>query len=186
MKKIATIIMIIFHLAGLTSKAQKKNHDIIRKQQYCSAQITMMDKSVEKFALGGFIGDSIIVYELTNVNGHLQILLDRERRIPASELKRVKIAVEKIRKSPEIFTKSTGLQKHANTMLASNIQGTHAIDGVGKAMAFSAQEPITLFAGIILLPVIIPVAILTAKEKTYHINGNAKRLERMERKLSRK
>ena len=166
--------------------AQQNKQINIKKQQFCSAEITSMDKSVEKFALGGFTGDSIIVYQLSTENGHLKIMLDRESRIPASKLKRVRISVETIRKSPEIFTNTNGFERQANRSYASNLQGTHAMNGVGNTLGFFAMEPVTLAAGFVLLPIIIPVAILTAKEKTYHINGQAKRLARMEKRLTKK
>ena len=187
MKKITTIIITICHFILLTGYAQEtKTGPVKKRQQYCSAEITMMDNSVEKFALGGFVSDSIVVFSLATENKHLQILLDQENKIPANRIKKVKISVEIIKKSPEIFTKSTGFKQQANTMIASSIQGTHAMDGVGKSLAFAASEPVTLVAAFILLPIIIPVAILTAKQKTYHINGRAIRLERMERRLTKK
>jgi hypothetical protein len=187
MKKITTIIITICHFILLTGNAQEtKTGSVKKRQQYCSAEITMMDNSVEKFALGGFVGDSIVVFSLAIENKHLQILPDQENKISANRIKKVKINVEIIKKSPEIFTKTLGFKQQANTISVSNIQGTHAIDGVGKSLAFAASEPVTLLVGLILLPIIIPVAILTAKEKTYHINGRAKRLERMEKKLTKK
>ena len=187
MKKVTIIIITICHFILLTGNTQEtKTGSVKKRQQYCSAEITMMDNSVEKFALGGFVSDSIVVFSLATENKHLQILLDHENKIPANRIKKVKISVETIKKSPEIFTKSTGFKQQANTRIASNIQGTHAMDGVGNSLAFAAAEPATLIVGFILLPIIIPVAILTAREKTYHINGRAKRLERMEKRLTKK
>ena len=186
MKRTKIMLIIICQFILTMTNAQQSKQLTIKKQQFCSAEITRMDRSVEKFALGGFIGDSIIVYQLSRENGHLQILLNRESRIAASEVKRVRIHVETIRKSPDIFTKTNSFEEQSNRSYASNLRGTHAMDGVGQTLGFFATEPVTLAAGIVLLPIIVPVAILTAKEKTYHINGQAKRLARMEKRLTKK
>lgn len=183
MKKTKAMLIIICQFILVMTNAQQSKQLNIKKQQFCSAEITRMDRSVEKFALGGFTGDSIILYQLSRENGHRQILLDRESRIAASEVKRVRIHVETVRKSPDIFTKTNSFEEQTNRSYASNLQGTHAMDGVGKTLGFFAADPVTLAAGIVLLPIIVPVAILTAKEKTYHINGNARRLKRIEKRI---
>lgn len=188
MKKMITIVITICQFIFLTAESQENKSEYIKKrQQFCSATITLMDNSIETFALHGFAGDSIVVFPISNTNTHLQILPDLEKRIAASNIKNVKIRVKKIKNSPELYSGNRQSRLKADSVSVSEIQGNTAIDGVGKTfLNVASYSTEAVVVTVVFLPVIIPIAILTAKEKTYHINGQAKKLTRMERRLIKK
>ena len=190
MKKTTAFMMIIFIIANLTGTAQENNTGkVIRKQQFCSAKITMLDKSVEKYALGGFADDSIIVFPIQTVNKHPQIQVEKETRIAATSIKKIAIRIEKVRNAPGIYSNDSAHKKNSNDTIASAFKKNktnNVVGVVGDVLLESGGDPLGLAVGVLMLPIILPVSLLLSQEKVYHINGKPKKLDRMEIKIAGK
>lgn len=187
MKKITVSIMTSFIFFSIKAVSQEnKPLHVIKKQQFCSAEITLMDKSVEKFALGGFSNDSIIVFPIQLINKHTKIQVERGTRIAATNIKKIAIRIEKVRNSPGIYFNDSTYKKGVNDSIASalkKIKSDEVVDNTLGSLSFFS-DPLSAVIGIALLPVLIPAFILISQEKVYHINGKQERLDLMMKKLT--
>jgi hypothetical protein len=168
MKKITAIMMSIFIISSLKSIAQEsKTGNAIKKQQFCSAKITMLDKSVEKYALGGFANDSVIVFPIQMINKHPEIQIGKETRIAATSIKKIAISIEKVRNAPGIYSNDSTIKKGANDIVASAFKknkGNEVIGDTGGLLSDMVTGGYTGVAvGIFMLPILIPASILLHK-----------------------
>lgn len=186
MKKITAIMMMLFIIAGLRGVSQESSPgNVKKKQKFCSAKITMMDKSVEKFALGGFSNDSIIVFPVQVINKHTKIQVERETRIAATSIKKIAIRIEKERNSPGIYSNDSPYKKGVNDSITSalkKIKSDEVVDNTLGSLSFFS-DPYSAVLGIMLLPLLIPAFLLMSNEKVYHIKGKQERLDLMKEKL---
>ena len=189
MKKINAIMMILSIIAGLRSESQENKPDSIRKKQkYCSAKITLLDKSVEKYALGGFADDSIIVFPIQIINNDPHILVEKETRIAATSIKKISIRIEKVKHSPDIYSNDSANKKEVNDAIAKKFKKNRTnevIGGTGDLLLESGGDPLGLaVVGVFMLPILIPASILIGQVKVYPINGKPEKLDRMEKALT--
>ncbi len=188
MKKTTVFMMIIFIIANLTGTAQENNSGkVIRKQKFCSAKITMLDKSVEKYALGGFAVDTIIVFPIQMIDKHPQIQVERETRIAATSIKKIAIRIEKIRNAPGIYSNDSAHNKGANDAIGSAFKKNktnETVGVIGDVLLETGGDPLGFALGVFMLPILIPISILSSQEKVYRINGKPEKLYRMEKKLT--
>jgi len=190
MKKITAIMMILLIIAGLKGISQERKPDRVKKkQQFCSVEITMLDKSVEKYALGGFIVDSIIVFPIQMIDKRLEIQAGRETRIAATSIKKIAIRIEKIRNAPSIYPNDSVYKEDLNDSITSTFKKNktnEVVGSTGNVLLESGGDPLGLAAGILMLPIVIPTSILLSQEKVYHINGKLEKLDRMGKELTGK
>lgn len=191
MKKTTAIMMIICIIAGFKGISQESERgNVKKKQKFCSAKITMLDKSVEKYALGGFADDSIIVFPIQIINTDPQIQVERETRIAATDIKKIAIRIEKVRNAPGIYSNDSAHKKGSNDTIASafkKIKSNDVAFNTGGLLLDMVEGGYSgLVLGTFMLPLLIPASILLSQEKVYHINGKTEKLDRMRKKLIRK
>ncbi len=190
MKKTTAIMMMLLIFAGLKAVSQESKPDYIKKkQQFCSAKITLLDKSVEKYALGGFAVDTIIVFPIQMIDNHPEIQIENGTRIAATSIKKIAIRIEKVRNAPGIYSNDSTHKKNSNDTFAAAFKKNktnNVVGVVGDVLLESGGDPLGLAVGVLMLPIILPASLLLSQEKVYHINGKPKKLDRMEKEIAGK
>lgn len=190
MKKTKAIMMMLLIFTGLKAVSQESKPDYIKKkQQFCSAKITMLDKSVEKYAFGGFAVDTIIVFPIQLIDNHPEIQIEKGTRIAATSIKKIAIRLEKVRNAPGIYSNDSAHKKNSNDTFASTFKKNktnNVVGVVGDVLLQSGGDPLGLAIGVLMLPIILPASLLLSREKVYHINGKPKKLDRMEKEIAGK
>ena len=191
MKKTTTFMMMLIFIAGLRGESQENKPDSIRKKQkYCSAKITLLDKSVEKYALGGFADDSITVFPIQIINNDPHILVEKETRIAATSIKKIAIRIEKVKHSPDIYSNDSANKRGANDAITKKFKKNRTnevVGSTGNLLLESGGDPLGLaVVGVFMLPILIPASFLIGQVKVYPINGKPEKLYRMEKELTSK
>jgi hypothetical protein len=187
MKKITAIMVMLFIIGGLRSVSQESNPgNVKKKQKFCSAKITMLDKSVEKYALGGFADDSIIVFLIQRLNKHTKIQVERETRIAATSIKKIAIRIEKARNSPGIYSYDSINKQGANDSIVlalKKIKSGEVVDNTISSLILPS-DPFSAVLGLMQLSVLNTIFLLMSKQKVYHIKGKQERFDLMKENLT--
>lgn len=182
MKKNAFIVSIMIQLAIISPCAQvtesiKKNKSL----RFCEVKVTLMNDSVDRYALQGFSNDSMFVFPLDEEGDKKVIQLDKQTSINAGAIKKIYIKIDRQITLPqttdqvEYATASDSFArkvKHVNT-------GQEMTNFVYDQLIVFPGDPLTGVASLGLGLLFGP------NGKVYYIKGNERKFANMVKELTR-
>ena len=182
MKKNAFIVSIMIQLAIISPCAQdaesnKKN----RSLRFCAVKVTLMNDSVDTYALHGFSNDSMFVFPLDEDGDKKVIQLDKQTSINAGAIKKIYIKIDrqitlpKTAEQVEYITGTDSFAKNVNRINAGQEITNFAYD---QLIVFPG-DPFTGLASLGLGLLFGP------NGKVYYINGNERKFVNMVKELTR-
>ena len=182
MKKNAFIVSIMIQLAIISPWAQdtgsvKKN----RSPRFCAVKVTLMNDSVDRYALQGFSNDSMFVFPLDEEGDKKVIQLHKQTSIKAAAIKKIYIKIDR-----EITLSKTVDQVasiSASDSFARNVNRVNA----GQEMRNFAYDQLIVFPGdpITGLASLGLGLLFGPNGKVYYIKGNEKKFVNMVEELTR-
>ena len=182
MKKNAFIVSIMIQLAIISPWAQdtgsvKKN----RSPRFCAVKVTLMNDSVDRYALQGFSNDSMFVFPLDEEGDKKVVQLHKQTGIKAAAIKKIYIKIDRQITLPqttdqlESITAPASFGKNVNRINAGQETRNFAYD---QLLVFPG-DPITGLASLGLGLLFGP------NGKVYYIKGNEKKFVNMVKELTR-
>ena len=182
MKKNAFIVSIMIQLAIISPCAQdtepvKKN----RSPRFCAVKVTLMNDSVDRYALHGFSNDSMFVFPIDEQGDKKVIQLHKQTSINAAAIKKIYIKIDR-----QITLPATPDQAAYITVpdsFASNVNRINA----GQEMTNFAYDQLIVFPGDPLTGLAsLGLGLLFGPNgKVYYIKGNEKKFVNMVKELTR-
>lgn len=181
MKKNILIVLITLQLAMISSWAQDTEIEKKNKQpRFCAVKVTLMNDSVDRYALHRFSNDSMFVFKLNEEDGKKEIQLHRQVGIKAEAIKRIyikidrKITLAKAADQVEYIKASDSFAKKVNRI------------NTGQEMTNLAYDQLFVFPGDPLTGLVSfgLGLIFGSNGKAYHIKGDQIKFNSMVKELT--
>ena len=182
MKKNAFIVSIMIQLAIISPCAQvtesiKKNKSL----RFCEVKVTLMNDSVDRYALQGFSNDSMFVFPLDEEGDKKVIQLDKQTSINAGAIKKIYIKIDRQITLPQ--TTDQVEYATASDSFARNVKHVNT----GQEMTNFAYDQLIVFPGDPLTGLAsLGLGLLFGPNgKVYYIKGNERKFANMVKELTR-
>jgi hypothetical protein len=176
MRQRAIILIIVILLAGDFSFCQEASNAENKKPRFCYVELKRIDKTVEKFILAGFSGDSIIGFVTKNMNKKI-IHPDKTVAIKAVDIKNVHMQI----------VKHVGFPDSTNSLNSADISiddfdsvlrqrefGYALGSAITDALTSATFIPAVWSAGFFFMDILF-----APRGRSYFIKGNQKRFFKM-------
>ena len=182
MKKNAFIVSIMIQLAIISPWAQdtefvKKNKSL----RFCAVKVTLMNDSVDRYALQGFSNDSMFVFPLDEEGDKKVVQLHKQTGINAAAIKKIYIKIDRQITLPKTADQVEYIA--ASGPFAKNVDRINA----GQEMTNFAYDQLLVFPGDPLTGLAsFGLGLLFGPNgKVYYIKGNEKKFVNMVKELTR-